>query len=87
MINWKQKKYKLEERLKEVGWFQNTEHRGVYLHAILDAAKYERKCKNCGKLVTDITDHGLGECPSIEYRRKVYLLSMKYTMPQEEFSC
>ena len=52
------KKYQIEQRLTEVGRFQSSEHRGQFLHVLLDTAKYERSCKNYGKKVKDLTDHG-----------------------------
>ena len=77
MLNVKGKKYMFEERLKEVGRFHSTEHRGVFLHAILDTAKYERNCKNCDRKVNDLTEHGLEECTGVKHNRRVYTLSMK----------
>ena len=41
---------------------------------MLDTAKYERDCKNCGKRVKDLTKHGLEGCKVIEHHRKVYIL-------------
>ena len=61
-MNLKQKIYTFQEKLKEPGRFQSTMHRGVFLNAILDTAKYKRDCKNWGKSVKDITEHGLAEC-------------------------
>ena len=83
MMNLKEKKYTFEEKFTEPGRFQSTEHRGVYLHAILDTAKYERVCKNCGKTVKDLTEHGLAECKSVKYHRKLYKLRLKlYDAPK-----
>ena len=77
------KKYIFENMLKDVGRFHNTEHRGVFLHTILDAAKYKRSCTNCGRKVKDLTKHGLEECTGVKYHRRVYNLSMKlYDAPE-----
>ena len=72
------KKYIFEEKLKEPGRFKSTVHRKAFLYAWLDASKYERECKNCGKLVKDIVRHGLEKCERVEHQRKVYLLKMQF---------
>ena len=57
-----EKKYQLEEQLSKLGRFHSPKHRGVFLYVLLDTKKYERCCKNCGKKVEDLTQHGLKDC-------------------------
>ena len=78
MMMVKMKKYTFEERLRDPERFQSTDHRRVFLYSWLDTAKYERECKNCGKLVKDTVKHGLKECSGVEHHRKVYRLRMKF---------
>ena len=83
MAECKDKKHTFDERLKEPGRFQNTEHRRVFIYSWLDTAKYERECQNCGEQVKDIVQHGLEKCKNVENHRKLYILSMKlYDVPQ-----
>ena len=77
MMNGNTKKYQLDERLTEVGRFHSTEHRNLFLYVLLDTAKYERNCKNCGKKVKDLTEHGLKECTRVKHQRKIYTLKME----------
>ena len=80
------KKYKLEELLSKLGrfhWFHSSKHRGVFLYVLLDTKKYERCCKNCGKKVEDLTQHGLKDCTGVKHQRVVYNLKMKlYDAPE-----
>ena len=79
----KEKKHTFDERLKEPGRFQNTEHRRVFIYTWLDTAKYVRECKNCGEQVEDLVQHGLENCKKLENHRKFYILRMKlYDVPQ-----
>ena len=84
MMNGNMKKYQLDERLTEVGRFHSTEHRKLFLYVLLDTARYERSCKNCGKKVKDLTEHGLKECIRVKQQRRLYILNMKfYDAPEE----
>ena len=86
IARFKDKKYRLEESLREPGRFKNTEHRRVFLYTWLDTAKYERGCKNCGEQVKDMVEHGLKECKKIEKQRKLYTLRMKlYDVPHRAY--
>ena len=83
MATLKKKRYIFEERFKMIGRFQSTEHRRVFMHTILDTAKFEKECGNCGKVVEDTTKHGMGECKALEHHREVYILRMKlYNAPE-----
>ena len=65
------KKYQLEERLSKLGRFHSSKHRGVFLCVLLDTKEYERCCKNCGKKVEDLTQHGLKDCSGVKHQRVV----------------
>ena len=80
----KDKRYTLEPWLQEVGRFASTKHRGVFLYALLDEANYDRQCKNCGRLVKDITTHGLNECSEVEHQREIFEKTMRlYNAPAD----
>ena len=72
------KKYTFEERLKQIGQFKNTDHRRVFIYAMLETPSYEKECKNCGTKVKDITKHGMEECEKLEHYRKVYKMRMRF---------
>ena len=73
----KAKEYQFEERLTKLGLFQNTDHRCVFLQAILESDKYEKECRNCGQRVTNFTKHGMEECKAVDHQRTVCKLRMK----------
>ena len=83
MSTFMEKKYKFEERLKPIGQFKNTEHRRVFIYAMLETPSYEKECKNCGKKVKDITSHGMEECKKITHQRKVYRMRMGFYNAKE----
>ena len=78
MTVFNEKKYTFEERLKRMGQFKNTEHRRVFIYAMLETPSYEKDCKNCGKKVKDMTRHGMEECEKMEHHRKVYKMRMAF---------
>ena len=78
MTTFMEKKYTFEEKLKRIGQFENTDHRRVFIYAMLETPSYEKDCKNCGKKVKDITIHGMEECEKVEHHRKVYRMRMRF---------
>ena len=83
LLNFNAKKYTFDKKLKEIGEFQNTSHRRVFLYALLETPTYEKDCRNCGLKVTDITKHGMEDCEQIVHNRKVYKLRMiLYNAPE-----
>ena len=74
-IDLKIKKYKFDERLTKLGTFQTTVHRRVFLHAILESNKIERKCSNCGQPTMNITKHGLKDFKAVDvnHHRTIYI--------------
>ena len=60
-----------------MGKFTNTEHRRVFIYAMLESNKFEKECKNCRAKVRDLTKHGIEDCIGVEKERKVFNLSMK----------
>ena len=75
--SFKDEEYKIDERLKEFGRFTNTNHRRLFLYAMLETDKYEKECKNCGEKVTNLSKHGMEECQGVEHDRKVFKLRMR----------
>ena len=73
----KAKRYTFDESLKEMGKFTNTEHRRVFIYAMLESNKFEKECNMCGVKVKDWTKHGIEECAGVEKERKVFKLRMK----------
>ena len=74
----KAKEYKFDERISKIGLFQNTDHRCVFLQAILESDKYEKDCRNCEQRVMNFTKHGMEECKAVEHQRKTYKLKMRF---------
>ena len=76
-------KYKIDERLTRIGQFRNSEHRRIFLYALLDTGGYTKDCKHCGERVTDLTEHCLAECKAMEKRRyRFKLLMLFYNAPE-----
>ena len=76
-------KYKIDERLTRIGQFRNSEHRRIFLYALLDTGGYTKDCKHCGERVTDLTEHCLAECKAMEKSRyRFKLLMLFYNAPE-----
>ena len=80
----KAKKYEIDERLKKLGIFQNTVHRSVFLHALLESNKYEKDCRNCEQRVRNFTKHGMEECKAVDQQRTLFRLRMKFYNASEK---
>ena len=83
LINVKQKTYTLDEKLKEMGRFESTKHRRIFLYSLFENPRYEKACRNCGQKVKDVVMHGMEECKNVEQERKVYKMRMEfYNVPK-----
>ena len=79
----KRKEISIRRTLIKIGKDPQLKAGGVFLCVLLDTKKYERCCKNCGKKVEDLTQHGLKDCTGVKYQRVVYNLKMKlYDAPE-----
>ena len=82
----KAKKYNFEERLTKLDIFQNTDHRSVFLQALLESDKYEKECRNCEQRVRNFTQHGMEECKAVEQQRTLFKMRMKFYDATEKTS-
>ena len=70
------KKYKLDNFLRQSGFFESTEHRRFFLYSFLDTGAYPRPCPKCGTEVIDILSHALTACPTATKLRLVLHLKL-----------
>ena len=69
--------------MRRIGQFKNSEHRRIFLYALLDTGGDTKECKHCGERVTDLTEHCLSECKAMEQRRSRFkLLMLFYNSPE-----
>ena len=56
----------------------------MFLHAMVDVARYDRQFGNCGAKVKDLTSHGLQKCPMVEHLCRIFEITMGlYNAPDE----
>ena len=74
----KRQLYRFDARLTKIGQLSNSEHRRLFLYALLDTGGYERQCRHCGKGTQDLTDHCIKECNALEHARQRFKLMMLF---------
>ena len=63
------KTYKIESFLKRMGNFPDATSRRLFLYALLDPCKYERRCPKCQSLYNDVISHILSSCAQAQQLR------------------
>ena len=48
----------------------------MFLHAMVDVARYDRQFVNCGAKVKYLTSHGLQKCPMVEHLCRIFEITM-----------